>query len=103
MRQIEFNLAGAGDGGIAGFAKGGADVELIADGDTTLLRYTAKAEIGGKIAQLGSRLITSTARKLSKAFLKILRKLCAVRCLQMAIHTPRQIASSRHNAALSCK
>ena len=63
-----FSLAGAGDGGLAGFAKGGADVELIADGDTTLLRYTAKAEIGGKIAQLGSRLITSTARKLSKAF-----------------------------------
>ena len=59
-----FSLAGAGDGGIAGFAKGGADVELTADGDNTLLRYSAKAETGGKIAQLGSRLITSTARKL---------------------------------------
>ena len=84
----KFSLAGAGDGGIAGFAKGGADVELIADGKNTLLRYTANAETGGKIAQLGSRLVTSTARKLSKAFLKILKKLCAVRCLQMAIQPP---------------
>ena len=61
-------LSGAGDGGIAGFAKGGAEVELIEDGDNTTLKYQAKAETGGKIAQLGSRLITSTARKLAKAF-----------------------------------
>ena len=71
----KFSLAGAGDGGIAGFAKGGADVELIADGDSTLLRYTAKAETGGKIAQLGSRLITSTARKLSKTFFENFEKI----------------------------
>ena len=70
-----FSLAGAGDGGIAGFAKGGADVELTADGDNTLLLYSAKAETGGKIAQLGSRLITSTARKLSKAFFKKFEKI----------------------------
>ena len=70
-----FSLAGAGDGGIAGFAKGGADVELTADGDDTLLRYSAKAETGGKIAQLGSRLITSTARKLSKAFFENFEKI----------------------------
>ena len=70
-----FSLAGAGDGGIAGFAKGGADVELTADGDNTLLRYSAKAETGGKIAQLGSRLITSTARKLSKAFFENFEKI----------------------------
>ena len=71
----KFSLAGAGDGGVAGFAKGGADVELIADGNNTLLRYTAKAETGGKIAQLGSRLITSTARKLSKAFFENFEKI----------------------------
>jgi uncharacterized protein len=63
-----FSLAGEGDGGLAGFAKGGADVQLIADGDSTLLKYEAKAQMGGKIAQLGGRLITSTARKLSKMF-----------------------------------
>ena len=70
-----FSLAGAGDGGIAGFAKGGADVELTADGDNTHLRYSAKAETGGKIAQLGSRLITSTARKLSRAFFENFEKI----------------------------
>ena len=63
-----FSLTGEGDGGLAGFAKGGADVELTADGESTLLKYVAKAEPGGKIAQLGGRLITSTARKLSKMF-----------------------------------
>ena len=62
------SLSGAGDGGLAGFAKGGADVELVEAGDDTVLKYTAKAETGGKIAQLGARLIDSTARKLSKAF-----------------------------------
>ena len=41
---------------------------LIEDGDNTILRYTAKAETGGKLAQLGGRLITSTAKKLSKMF-----------------------------------
>ena len=71
----KFRLSGVGDGGIAGFAKGGADVELIEEGDKTLLRYKAKAETGGKIAQLGSRLITSTARKLSKAFFENFEKI----------------------------
>ena len=63
-----FSLSGQGDGGVAGFARGGADVELVADGASTILKYTAKAETGGKIAQLGNRLITSTAKKLSKQF-----------------------------------
>ena len=49
-------------------AKGGADVELIDHGDKTILRYSAKAETGGKIAQLGARLIESTAKKLAKKF-----------------------------------
>lgn len=63
-----FSLTGEGNGGIAGFAKGGADVELIEQDGGTLLRYTAKADVGGKIAQLGSRLIMGTARKLSGEF-----------------------------------
>ena len=63
-----FSLSGEGNGGVAGFAKGGADVDLIEQDGGTLLRYTAKAEIGGKLAQLGSRLVTSTANKLSKKF-----------------------------------
>jgi len=70
-----FSLFGEGDGGIAGFAKGGADVELVDDGETTILRYKAKAETGGKLAQLGGRLITSTAKKLSKAFFEKFEKI----------------------------
>ena len=64
----KYSLVGEGDGGVAGFAKGGADVELVAHGDETILKYVAKSEVKGKIAQLGSRLILSTAKKLSKTF-----------------------------------
>ena len=64
----KYSLVGEGDGGVAGFAKGGADVELVANGDETILKYVAKSEVKGKIAQLGSRLILSTAKKLSKNF-----------------------------------
>jgi carbon monoxide dehydrogenase subunit G len=64
-----YTIQGEGKGGIAGFAKGGADVKLTADGpDTTILNYEAKADVGGKIAQLGSRLITSTSKKLAGEF-----------------------------------
>jgi hypothetical protein len=72
-----FSLSGEGNGGVAGFAKGGADVELVEQDGGTLLRYTAKAEIGGKLAQLGSRLVTSTAKKLSKKFFEKFREIVA--------------------------
>lgn len=66
-----FSLTGQGNGGAAGHAKGGADVTLTEDGpDTTILKYEAKAEIGGKLAQLGSRLIQSTSKKLAAKFFK---------------------------------
>ena len=63
-----FSLSGEGNGGMAGFAKGGADVELVEDGNATIVKYLAKADVGGKIAQLGSRLIVSTSKKLAKSF-----------------------------------
>ena len=66
---FSYTIAGEGKGGLAGFAKGGADVSLEADGpDATILSYTVKAEVGGKIAQLGSRLIDSTSKKLAGEF-----------------------------------
>ena len=66
---IKATFQGEGKGGIAGFAKGGADVTLAADGDdATILKYAANADVGGKIAQLGSRLITSTSKKLAGQF-----------------------------------
>ncbi|MEM1130425.1 MAG: carbon monoxide dehydrogenase subunit G [Pseudomonadota bacterium] len=63
-----FSLSGQGNGGPAGAAKGGADVVLEEEDGKTVLKYTAKAEITGKIAQLGSRLIQSTAKKLASKF-----------------------------------
>lgn len=64
-----YTIAGEGKGGVAGFAKGGADVKLKEDGpDATVLTYTAKADVGGKMAQLGSRLIQSTSKKLASKF-----------------------------------
>ena len=63
-----YSIVGEGKGGIAGFAKGGADVSLKQDGDETVLNYEAKAQVGGKIAQLGSRLIDSTSKKLAHQF-----------------------------------
>ena len=46
----KYSLSGEGDGGVAGFAKGGADVELVEDGNETILKYIAKSEVKGKIA-----------------------------------------------------
>ncbi|PHP67213.1 carbon monoxide dehydrogenase [Zhengella mangrovi] len=68
-----FSLSGEGNGGIAGFARGGATVKLEDRGDETLLRYEATADIGGKLAQLGSRLIQGTAKKLAAQFFESLR------------------------------
>jgi carbon monoxide dehydrogenase subunit G len=61
-------LTGEGSGGAAGFAKGEAKVVLTADGDATILRYTVKATIGGKLAQLGQRLVDGAAKKMADEF-----------------------------------
>ena len=63
-----YTISGEGKGGAAGFAKGGADVRLTEEGDITVLTYTAKADVGGKLAQLGSRLIDGTAKKMADEF-----------------------------------
>ena len=63
-----FSLFGKGNGGAAGYAKGDADLNLLSDCAGTVLRYHAKAEIGGKIAQLGNRLIQATAKQLFVKF-----------------------------------
>lgn len=70
-----YTIQGEGKGGIAGFAKGGADVSLTEDGpQAAILAYTVKADVGGKIAQLGARLIDSTSRKLAGQFFTNLAK-----------------------------
>lgn len=63
-----YDITGEGQGGVAGFAKGGAHVELSEVEGGTLLRYDAKAQVGGKLAQIGSRLVQSTARKVANQF-----------------------------------
>ncbi|HWP25749.1 MAG TPA: carbon monoxide dehydrogenase subunit G [Xanthobacteraceae bacterium] len=63
-----YKISGEGDGGIAGFAKGGATVTLSEKDGGTLLRYSVEAQIGGKLAQLGQRLINGVAKKLADDF-----------------------------------
>ncbi len=63
-----YTISGEGTGGVAGFAKGGATVKLAEDGNATILTYEANATVGGKLAQIGSRLIDSTARKMANDF-----------------------------------
>jgi carbon monoxide dehydrogenase subunit G len=63
-----YRIEGEGQGGVAGFAKGGAVVKLTDDGADTLLSYDVKAQVGGKIAQLGARLIDASAKQMADAF-----------------------------------
>ncbi|MDI1287850.1 MAG: carbon monoxide dehydrogenase subunit G [Reyranella sp.] len=63
-----YKISGEGQGGAAGFAKGGAVVTLKEDGAETVLNYSVDAQVGGKIAQVGARLIDGTARKLADEF-----------------------------------
>jgi uncharacterized protein len=64
-----YRISGEGEGGIAGFAKGGATVTLSdAEGGGTVLSYDVNAQVGGKIMQLGSRLINSVAKKYADEF-----------------------------------
>lgn len=66
---IGYVIAGHGEGGIAGFAKGGAKVRLVEEAPhVTLMVWEARADVGGKIAQLGARLLDSTAKKLVGQF-----------------------------------
>ena len=63
-----YTLMFEGQGGVAGFAKGEAHVKLEPEGDATRLSYTAKANVGGKIAQIGARLIDGVAKKMAENF-----------------------------------
>lgn len=65
-----YTISGEGKGGVAGFAKGGADVSLAEDGNDTVLTYDVKAQVGGKLAQLGARLIDATAKQMADQFFK---------------------------------
>jgi carbon monoxide dehydrogenase subunit G len=69
VAPASYTITGEGNGGAMGFAKGGADVALEETGpEETVLRYSVKAQVGGKMAQLGARLIDSTAKQMSDQF-----------------------------------
>jgi carbon monoxide dehydrogenase subunit G len=63
-----YRIVGEGSGGVAGFARGSAAVRLADDGGGTLMTYEVKADVGGKLAQLGGRLIDSTAKRFADEF-----------------------------------
>ena len=63
-----YTISGEGQGGVLGFAKGGAKVRLSDDGAGTLLAYEVHAQVGGKMAQLGARLIDASAKQMADAF-----------------------------------
>jgi uncharacterized protein len=63
-----YKISGQGDGGVAGFAKGGATVKLAPKDGGTLLSYDVEAQIGGKLAQLGQRLVNGAAKKIADEF-----------------------------------
>lgn len=63
-----YTLHFEGQGGVAGFAKGEAQVKLVPEGESTRLSYGVKASIGGKLAQVGARLIDGVARKMAEQF-----------------------------------
>ena len=69
LPPVSYTISGEGQGGAMGFAKGGADVALEELGPSdTLLKYNVKAQVGGKMAQLGARLIDSTAKSMADQF-----------------------------------
>lgn len=70
-----YTLSGQGKGGAAGFARGEARIQLKADGDATLLSYDVSATVGGKLAQLGGRLIDNAAKKLAAEFFANFQKI----------------------------
>jgi uncharacterized protein len=65
---VSYRITGQGKGGAAGFARGGADIRLEDKGGATLIAYDVDAQVGGKLAQIGNRLIDSTARKMADDF-----------------------------------
>ena len=63
-----YTIMGEGQGGVAGFAKGSAKADLTEDGTDTILAYNVQANVGGKLAQLGARLIDGAAKKMADEF-----------------------------------
>ncbi len=83
-----YTISGQGKGGAAGFAKGSAKVTLSEDGGGTILRYEVDADVGGKLAQVGSRLIEGTSKKLAGEFFETFKSLVSQGGEAPAVATP---------------
>ena len=83
-----YTISGEGEGGVAGFGRGSARVSLAAVEGDTLLTYSAKAEVGGQLAQIGSRLVESATRKLSKSFVANFAKVVETGAAEPAAPSP---------------
>jgi carbon monoxide dehydrogenase subunit G len=84
-----YSLAFEGQGGAAGFAKGAAQVKLIPEKSETRLIYDVKANVGGKLAQIGSRLVDAAAKKVADDFFQnFTRKMSAAEDATVVMHAP---------------
>jgi carbon monoxide dehydrogenase subunit G len=83
-----YTISGEGKGGVAGFGKGGAKVRLLPEGDGTLLTYEVSASVGGKLAQIGARLIDATAKKMAEQFFEKFTAVVAARSGAAAVDVP---------------
>jgi len=92
-----YSIAFEGQGGVAGFAKGGAEVSLAAEGHDTRLSYKAKASVGGKLAQIGSRLVDAAANKVAGEFFQAFNeKVGEKKTLPHDAHEARHEAHEAH-------
>jgi uncharacterized protein len=88
IRPLEsYTISGEGKGGAVGVAKGEADVVLVEDGEATILKYRVRADVGGKLAQLGSRLVQSTANKYAADFFSHFDNIVAGKALMLGSTT----------------
>ncbi|CDO35934.1 carbon monoxide dehydrogenase subunit G [Novosphingobium sp. KN65.2] len=98
-----YRISGEGQGGVAGHAKGGAVVRLTKDGDGTILHYDVSAQVGGRLAQLGGRMIDATARSMSAAFFKKFAEEILARQTGPAVAAPVPTAAAPAAAPLAVR
>lgn len=90
-----YRISGEGQGGVAGFAKGGATVRLAEDEAFTVLSYDVKAQVGGKMAQLGARLIDATAKQMADAFFdRFVAEVAAPAAAEVGAEAPATVAAA---------
>ncbi|APE45390.1 carbon monoxide dehydrogenase [Sulfitobacter alexandrii] len=94
-RPQRLTITGEGKGGAAGFAKGGAQVRLEQDGPRTVLHYEVEAKVGGKLAQLGSRIIDGFAKKMADQFFSNFQDVVGETEPDASAETPDQPAKKR--------